>query len=495
MKIILSAAALLIAVPCSVYAESAKLSEADVYVNGQLRDIAAYNIGGNNYFRLRDAAEALSGTEKQFNVSWSDRIDVSSGSPYKENGGECAEPLEDAEAIFNVPRITIGGFYDVYAFAGYNINGNNYFKLRDMAWALDFETEYRDGAIYINTDKPYVCGVPEQRSSAVAYEAAMPLFISEMPIVSYYCTCNTVYDNTQLERIREVPRLNSVYIDVMDLDCYGFDITEDENSINAVYNREKAPVWLSSEIINSAPDMVYNITDAEKKVYLDGAEVKSINADGHILIAASELMRLGEIQKLSHITGFPTDYDERVNIDIEKTQLEKLYESSSEEPVREAQSFMGESTAALYKPSVGIGKISFGQSSGYEKSYIGGCSGLLKEGTGISDIEYNPSGGAGLAPTRFTGFERGSFINDKLTDGISYKSVTYGIHDGKRIEGARINGHRREASTLVNDDRIWNNEYSGRFRFGYRIVCEGEIENGEYVGECIRYDEKGVNQS
>jgi hypothetical protein len=39
-------------------------------VNGQSVAFNAYNIDGNNYFKLRDLAYALNGTEKQFEVGW-----------------------------------------------------------------------------------------------------------------------------------------------------------------------------------------------------------------------------------------------------------------------------------------------------------------------------------------------------------------------------------------------------------------------------------------
>ena len=46
-----------------------------VMVNGQAVAFEAYNIAGNNYFKLRDLAKVLSGTTKQFEVvSWYSKI-------------------------------------------------------------------------------------------------------------------------------------------------------------------------------------------------------------------------------------------------------------------------------------------------------------------------------------------------------------------------------------------------------------------------------------
>ena len=41
-----------------------------VIVNGTAIAFEAYNIDGNNFFKLRDLAYALSGSSKQFSVGW-----------------------------------------------------------------------------------------------------------------------------------------------------------------------------------------------------------------------------------------------------------------------------------------------------------------------------------------------------------------------------------------------------------------------------------------
>lgn len=64
---------------------SARPSTAKVYIDGSSVDFTAYNINGNNYFKLRDLAMALSGTEKRFNVDWSkesNSIALVAGQPY-----------------------------------------------------------------------------------------------------------------------------------------------------------------------------------------------------------------------------------------------------------------------------------------------------------------------------------------------------------------------------------------------------------------------------
>ncbi len=45
-------------------------TNAKVLVDGKEISFTAYNIEGNNYFKLRDIAMAINGSWKNFNVGW-----------------------------------------------------------------------------------------------------------------------------------------------------------------------------------------------------------------------------------------------------------------------------------------------------------------------------------------------------------------------------------------------------------------------------------------
>jgi hypothetical protein len=111
-----------------------------VLVNGENVVFDAYNINDNNYFKLRDLAYTLNGTAKQFEVGWdevSDAISLTSGNVYTPVGGEMASKGSgDKTPTTTTSKITLDGS-GVYITA-YNIDGNNYFKLRDLAEAFDF---------------------------------------------------------------------------------------------------------------------------------------------------------------------------------------------------------------------------------------------------------------------------------------------------------------------------------------------------------------------
>jgi hypothetical protein len=112
-----------------------------VLINGEQQSFEAYNIDGFNYFKLRDLAFVLSGTEKQFDVGWNSEkrvISLTSGKPYTVADGELAAGDGLAKkAVQNTASIYKDG--ESIELIAYNISGNNYFKLRDLGKTFDFD--------------------------------------------------------------------------------------------------------------------------------------------------------------------------------------------------------------------------------------------------------------------------------------------------------------------------------------------------------------------
>jgi hypothetical protein len=136
-----------LAVTPSVPALTAKPTASTVLVNSQNIAFDAYNIEDSNYFKLRDLAFVLNGTEKQFEVGWNGAnnvITLTSKQPYTAAGGE----MTDKGAGDKTPTPTSSKIYldgKEVTFTAYNIGGNNYFKLRDIGAAFDFGVTW-DGA-------------------------------------------------------------------------------------------------------------------------------------------------------------------------------------------------------------------------------------------------------------------------------------------------------------------------------------------------------------
>jgi len=137
----------------------AKPTSSTVLVNGKNIAFDAYNINGNNYFKLRDLAFILSGTEKQFEVGWDgvkDAIILTSGETYTVIGGE----MTGKGAGDKTPAPTSSKIHldsKEVQFTAYNIDGNNYFKLRDIGAAFDFGVDWdsANNTIVIDTRKGY----------------------------------------------------------------------------------------------------------------------------------------------------------------------------------------------------------------------------------------------------------------------------------------------------------------------------------------------------
>ena len=130
-----------------------------VLINGQTVAFDAYNINNNNYFKLRDLAYILNGTQKQFAVDWdgaNNTILLTSGQPYVAVGGEMAgKGTGTKTAISTSSKIMLDG--KEVSFTAYYIEGNNYFKLRDVGETFNFGVDW-DGAnntIRIDTSKGY----------------------------------------------------------------------------------------------------------------------------------------------------------------------------------------------------------------------------------------------------------------------------------------------------------------------------------------------------
>ncbi|WP_054698067.1 stalk domain-containing protein [Syntrophomonas palmitatica] len=131
-----------------------------VLMNGRAMTLEAYTINDNNYFKLRDIAMALNGTEKQFEVSWdgtNNTFSLTANKAYTPAGGELSvseTPIQKA-AVITGSRIYLDG--REIQLAAYNIGGYNYFKLRDIAKALDFSVAWdeKTGTISIDTSKTY----------------------------------------------------------------------------------------------------------------------------------------------------------------------------------------------------------------------------------------------------------------------------------------------------------------------------------------------------
>ena len=116
-----------------------------VTLDGQSVTPQGYNIEDNNYYKLRDIAYLLNGTDSQFNVTWDAAINsivLTSGEAYQPVGGELGDSVSAQITSCTPSSATIVLDGTTISLTGYLVNGNNYYKLRDVGNALSFGVDY-----------------------------------------------------------------------------------------------------------------------------------------------------------------------------------------------------------------------------------------------------------------------------------------------------------------------------------------------------------------
>ena len=116
-----------------------------VTVDGSTVAPQGYNIDGYNYYKLRDIAYLLNGTDSQFNIEWSpktNQITLIPQSAYESVGGELTQSHAVQIHSYTASNAPVFRNDDALSLAGYCINNNNYYKLRDLGEALGFGVEF-----------------------------------------------------------------------------------------------------------------------------------------------------------------------------------------------------------------------------------------------------------------------------------------------------------------------------------------------------------------
>jgi hypothetical protein len=166
-KIFLIAAIAATAMPLPAFgALPARPTGSIVLVDNSPVSFDSYNINDFNFFKLRDMAFAINGSTRSFAVSWdpaSNAMTLAPGLPYDATGDEMSpKGIETKEAVVSSQKIFLAGNVNAIPIEAYNIDGYNYFKLRDMGVLLDFGVGWDNGSntVLIDTGKGYVESQP-----------------------------------------------------------------------------------------------------------------------------------------------------------------------------------------------------------------------------------------------------------------------------------------------------------------------------------------------
>jgi len=142
-------------------AETAQPMNSAVLVDGKQWTFDAYDINGYNYFMLRHLAFVLSGTAKQFAVGWdgaSNAITLMPGVSYVSTGDEMTGKGSGTKSATRSDAAMLLSGVNMNGVEAYNIDGYNYYKLRDIGIMLDVGIGW-DGAgntITIDSGMGYV---------------------------------------------------------------------------------------------------------------------------------------------------------------------------------------------------------------------------------------------------------------------------------------------------------------------------------------------------
>lgn len=284
-------------------------------VDGKEIQFEFYNINGFNYFKLRDLAYILSGTEKQFDVEYSNGyINLVSNKSYTVVGGELSKsdglvktatqnmklPYKDSLTI--MPEI-------------YNIEGYNYFKLRDIGESFDFGVSWDNinNAIIINTSIGYE---ESQNNSETTDESAETLQMGDYTVLSIEKIKDLSYNAFKTSKLHSQDDKYYYYIDLGEAPD-GFIWTPEIN----LYNPEGELIG-TTEFENMkglSGEIDFEIISITKEDITNGVEVVValylLPEDGSEITPVSYAIYTGEQNKILEYIYYPTESTEWLTFD------------------------------------------------------------------------------------------------------------------------------------------------------------------------------------
>ena len=142
---------------------TAQLSQQPIYVEGErVWDVTAYDIGGNNYVKLRDMGMSV-GFDVVYDAN-TDSVHIDPTIAYSGNPETYLDveiPKTASAKLSQQPIYVNGKRVEITA---YDIGGSNYMKLRDIGTAVGFGVTYDAGtdSVHIDPTTPYRESIKKQ---------------------------------------------------------------------------------------------------------------------------------------------------------------------------------------------------------------------------------------------------------------------------------------------------------------------------------------------
>lgn len=123
------------------------VENANVKVDNTMKSVSTVNVEGETYYRLRDLATALNGTDKRFDVQWNGNVVVNTGKAYE---FATLSPVDTVNCAASALTISVNGKNMKVSSANYN--GNNYVPAGFLGRIGIFERT-NNGILEIETGK------------------------------------------------------------------------------------------------------------------------------------------------------------------------------------------------------------------------------------------------------------------------------------------------------------------------------------------------------
>ena len=117
-----------------------------ISIGGRREQLSGLNINNNTYYKLRDIAYLLNGTNKQFDIVYdTEKLDIIMELGKSYLGDRSIEDMSSIKKMkLEEKQVSLYLKDEKHQMLGYSVDGNTYMRLRDLVELLEMEVEWSD---------------------------------------------------------------------------------------------------------------------------------------------------------------------------------------------------------------------------------------------------------------------------------------------------------------------------------------------------------------